>query len=69
MKFKTALVLTAFLMSGFATAADPVTIDVSDVVAILGGTALAAVVAIGGAKLSLGGVAVAFKWVKGALFS
>ncbi|CCO41389.1 major capsid protein [Vibrio nigripulchritudo] len=61
----------AFSLAMFANAAmaeGGPSIDVSTIVAIITGTATAALVAVNSAKLGMAGLAMAFKWIKGAIF-
>lgn len=66
--FITLLVITAsFLFSPLASATGP-TIDVSGVVTFLNGDVATAINSVGGAILTLSGIAVGYKWVKAMIF-
>lgn len=67
-KLKALIVAAVLAVSPAVSFAATTPIDTTDVVAQIAVVGTATIVAIGGAKIVLGAVAMTFKWAKGAIF-
>jgi hypothetical protein len=66
--FKKILLSSSVVLASLFSAASFAVIDVSDATTSITTDGTAAITAVGGALIGLAGVAVVFKWVKGAIF-
>lgn len=66
--FKKILLSSSVVLASLFSAASFAVIDVSDATTSIATDGTAAITAVGGALIGLAGVAVVFKWVKGAIF-